>query len=89
MPCERTDGTVQNVPDCDTHQRLGRASGGRGEGTSLQIRKISLVKLGTHIEFAFADDGWKDAEQKRVELPWNSIPDDALLMPQRLTGTPF
>jgi len=64
-------------------QRLGRASGGRGEGPFPQVRKVSLVELGTHIEFAFAYGGWKDSEKKLVEQLWDAIPEDALLMEDR------
>ena len=77
------DGTVLDVPDCDAHQHLGRSSGSRGEGPFPQVRKVSLVELGTHIEFAFVYGGWKDSEKKLVEQLWDSIPDDALLMEDR------
>ena len=43
------DGTVMDVPDCEAHQHLGRASGGKGEGPFPQLRKVSLVELVTHI----------------------------------------
>ncbi|MEO8493792.1 MAG: hypothetical protein ABI614_01890 [Planctomycetota bacterium] len=77
------DGTVLDVPDCDAHQHGGRSSGSRGEGPLPQVRKVSLVELGTHIEFAFVDGGWKDAEKKLVEQLWESIPEDALLIEDR------
>ena len=77
------DGTVLDAPDCDAHKHLGRASGGRGEGPFPQVRKVSLVELGTHIEFAFVYGGWKDSEKKLVESLWDSIPDDALLIEDR------
>lgn len=77
------DGTVQDVPDCEAHQHLGRSSGSRGEGPFPQVRKVSLVELGTHIEFAFAYGGWKDSEKNLVEQLWGAIPEDALLMEDR------
>jgi hypothetical protein len=77
------DGTVLDVPDCDAHQHFGRSSGSRGEGPFPQVRKVSLVELGTHIEFAFVYGGWKDSEKKLVEPLWESIPDDALLIEDR------
>ena len=77
------DGTVMDVPDCEAHQHLGRASGGKGEGPFPQLRKVSLVELGTHIEFAFVYGGWKDSEKKQVKGLWDSIPEDALLMEDR------
>jgi hypothetical protein len=77
------DGTVEDVPDCEAHQHLGRSSGSRGEGPFPQVRKVSLLELGTHIEFAFAYGGWKDSEKKLVEQLWDAIPEDALLMEDR------
>ncbi len=77
------DGTVLDVPDCDAHQHLGRASGSRGEGPFPQVRKVSLVELGTHIEFAFVYGGWHDSEKKLVEQLWDFIPEDALLFEDR------
>ena len=77
------DGTVMDVPDCEAHQHLGRSSGSRGEAAFPQLRKVSLVELGTHIEFAFVYGGWKDSEKKQVKELWAAIPDDALLMEDR------
>jgi hypothetical protein len=77
------DGTILDVPDCDEHQHLGRASGSRGEGPFPQVRKVSLVELGTHIELAIAFGGWKDSEKKLVEQLWERIPEDALLIEDR------
>lgn len=77
------DGTVLDVPDCDAHQHWERSSGGRGEGGFPQVRKVSLVELGTHIEFAFVYGGWKDSEKKLVEQLWKHIPDDALVIEDR------
>ena len=45
------DGTVLDAPDCEAHQRLGRSSGSKGKGPFPQVRKVSLVELGTHIEW--------------------------------------
>jgi hypothetical protein len=77
------DGTVLDVPDCDAHQHFGRSSGSRGEGPFPQVRKVSLVELGTHVELAFVYGGWKDSEKKLVESLWESIPEDALLIEDR------
>jgi hypothetical protein len=77
------DGTVLDVPDCDAHQSFGRSSGSRGEGPFPQVRKVSLVELGTHVEFAFVYGGWNDSEKKLVEQLWKSIPEDALLIEDR------
>lgn len=77
------DGTVLDAPDCEAHQHLGRSSGSRGDGPFPQVRKVSLVELGTHVEFAFAYGGWKDSEKKLVAQVWESIPEDALLIEDR------
>ncbi|MEZ6130079.1 MAG: IS4 family transposase [Planctomycetaceae bacterium] len=77
------DGTVLEVPDCEAHQHFGRSSGSRGEGPFPQVRKVSLVELGTHIEFAFVYGGWHDSEKTLVEQLWDSISEDALLIEDR------
>jgi hypothetical protein len=77
------DGTVLNVPDCEAHQHLGRSSGGRGEGAFPQVRKVSLVELGTHVELAFVYGGCKESERSLVEQLWQYIPEDALLIEDR------
>jgi hypothetical protein len=78
------DGTVQDVPDTPANaKRFGRSSGGRGDGAFPQIRKVSLVELGTHVEVAMAIGGWHDSEQKLVSQLWDKIPADALLIEDR------
>jgi Insertion element 4 transposase N-terminal/Transposase DDE domain len=77
------DGTVLDAPDCEAHQHLGRSSGSRGEGPFPQVRKVSLVELGTHIEFAFVYGGWCDSEKKLAEQLWDKIPADALVVQDR------
>ena len=77
------DGTVLDVPDCDALQHFGRSSGSRGEGPFPQVRKVSLVEVGTHVELDFVFGGWGDSEQKLVTQLWGSIPDDALLLEDR------
>ena len=49
------DGTVLAVPDAPaTATAFGRPSAGpRGEGAFPQVKKLSLVELGTHVEVAF------------------------------------
>jgi hypothetical protein len=49
------DGTLENVPDSPANAKtFGRpTSGTRGEGAFPQVRKLSLVELGTHVEVAF------------------------------------
>ena len=77
------DGTVLDAPDCKAHQHLGRSSGSRGEGPFPQVRKVSLVELGTHIEFDFVYGGWGCSEKKLVEQLWDSIPKDASVIEDR------
>ncbi len=74
------DGSVYDAPDCEAHQHFGRSSGSRGSGPFPQVRKLSLVELGTHVEFAMTFGGWNDSERKLLPQLWDSIPDDALLM---------
>ena len=78
------DGTVLDVPDTAANAaRFARSSGGRGDGAFPQLRKVSLVELGTHIEVALTVGGWQDSEQKLVERLWDKIPADALLLEDR------
>jgi DDE family transposase/transposase IS4-like protein len=47
------DGTVYDVPDSPRNARVfGYPNGGRGRGAFPQVRKLSLVELGTHAELA-------------------------------------
>lgn len=77
------DGTVLEVPDRAALQHFGRSSGPRGEGPFPQIRKVSLVEIGTHIELAFAYGGWRCCERKLAESLWDQIPPNALLIMDR------
>jgi hypothetical protein len=48
------DGTVLDLPDAPANAKaFGRPRGSRAEGAFPQIRKLSLVELGTHAELAF------------------------------------
>ena len=78
------DGTVLDVPDTpanDTH--FGRSSNGDGDGAFPQVRKVSLVELGTHVELAIAAGGYHDSEQVLVDKLWDHLPPDALLLEDR------
>ncbi len=78
------DGTVLDVPDTPANEaRFGRSSGGRGDSAFPQLRKVSLVELGTHVEVAMAVGGYHDSEQKLVEQLWDHLPSDALLLEDR------
>lgn len=62
------DGTVLDVPDSASNDRaFGRPTAGkRGEGAFPQIRKLSLVELGTHVEIAFVLKRLSCGEQSMV-----------------------
>jgi hypothetical protein len=78
------DGTVLDVPDTTANDaRFGRSRGGRGDSAFPQVRKVSLVELGTHAEVAIAIGGWHESEQKLVAQLWDHIPADALLLEDR------
>lgn len=77
------DGTIMDAPDSEANQQFGRSKGGRGDAAFPQVRKVSLVELGTHVETGFAYGGWGDSEQKLVRQLWDQIPDDALLIEDR------
>jgi Insertion element 4 transposase N-terminal/Transposase DDE domain len=63
------DGTVLDVPDSQANAAVfARPSAGpRGDGAFPQIRKLSLVELGTHVEFAFVVRSIAHGEQAMVE----------------------
>jgi hypothetical protein len=78
------DGTILDAPDSPANATaFHRATGSRGEGAFPQVRKVSLVELGTHVEFAFAVGGWQDSEQELAELLFDQVPADALLLEDR------
>jgi hypothetical protein len=78
------DGTVMDTPDTPANEeRFGRSSGGRGDGAFPQLRKVSLVELGTHIETALTIGGYHDGEQPLAERLFDRIPADALLLEDR------
>jgi hypothetical protein len=64
------DGTVYTVPDSPANARaFGRPSGGpRGDGAFPQVRKLSLVEVGTHVEVAFAAKGIKEPDSSEQRL---------------------
>ena len=78
------DGTVFDVPDTPANAaHFGRSRGGRGDSAFPQVRKVSLVELGTHVEVGLTIGGWHDSEQKLVPQLWPRIPADALLIEDR------
>ncbi len=77
------DSTVMDVPDSEANASFGRSSGSRGESAFPQVRKASLVELGTHVETALAIGGWGDDERTLARTLWDQIPADALLLEDR------
>lgn len=78
------DGTTLNAPDSEANRvAFHRADGGRGEGAFPQVRKMSLVEVGTHVEVAFVMGGWQDGEQKLMVDLVDKIPKGGLLLLDR------
>jgi hypothetical protein len=78
------DGVVLDAPDSPANAAaFERATGSRGDGAFPQVRKVSLIELGTHVEFAFAAGGWQDSEQALAEQVFDQVPADALLLEDR------
>jgi len=76
------DGTVLNLPDSAANDRVfGRPSGGdRGEGAFPQVRKLSLIELGTHVEMAFQAKPYRISEQAMVPGLLKHLRADMLLI---------
>ena len=79
------DGVIYNTPDSDANDKaFGRPSGGdRGPGAFPQIRKVSLVEVGTHVELAFVLKRLACGETTAVEGLWRHVPEDSLLLEDR------
>jgi Insertion element 4 transposase N-terminal/Transposase DDE domain len=57
------DGCVYNVPDWAANaSAFGYPKGGRGSGAFPQVRKLSLVEVGTHAELALVVKGIKQKQ---------------------------
>ena len=78
------DGTVYNVPDSKANAAaFGRPHGGRGDGAFPQVRKLSLVETGTHVEVAFVAKGIKEpesSEQRQAPGLFRHLRPDMLLL---------
>ena len=59
------DGTLMDVPDTPANDAVfGRpTSGKRGDGAFPQVRKLSLVEVGTHVEFALCTGSYRTSER--------------------------
>lgn len=79
------DGVVYNTPDSKANEEaFGRPSGGdRGMGAFPQIRKVSLVEVGTHVEIAFVLKRLACGETTAMQGLWRHLPEDSLLLEDR------
>ena len=79
------DATVYDVPDSDANAAaFARPSAGpRGEGAFPQIRKLSLVELGTHVELAFVVRSCSHGEQSMVDGLLRHLTREMLLVEDR------
>lgn len=85
------DGTSWDVPDSPANARVfGRPRGGRGDGAFPQVRKLSLVELGTHAELAFVLKPCQRSEQAMLPgLLRHLTPDMLLLCDRNFFGYPL
>ena len=79
------DGTVYNVFDSPANaQAFGRpTAGARGDGAFPQVRKLSLVEVGTHVEIALVAKGIKEpgsSEQRLAPGLFRHLQPDMLLV---------
>jgi transposase IS4-like protein/DDE family transposase len=76
------DGTVFDVPDSEANATaFGRPSAGpRGDGAFPQIRKLSLVELGTHVEVAFVVRSITHGAQGMVGALFRHLDPEMLLL---------
>jgi hypothetical protein len=79
------DGVVYNTPDTEANEKaFGRPSGGdRGMGAFPQLRKVSLVEVGTHVELAIVLKRLSCGETTAMEGLWRYIPKGSLLLEDR------
>jgi hypothetical protein len=76
------DGVVFDVPDSEVNAAaFGRPSAGpRGDGAFPQVRKLSLVELGTHVEVAFVVRPITQGEPGMVGPLLRHLDDEMLLL---------
>jgi hypothetical protein len=76
------DGVVFDVPDSEVNAAaFGRPSAGpRGDGAFPQVRKLSLVELGTHAEVAFVVRSITHGEQGMVGALLRHLEPEMLLL---------
>ena len=75
------DGSIYDVPDTEANSKFfGRSSGGRGEAAFPQVRKVSLVELGTHLEVGLKHGGWNSSEKTLALDLLPLIPENSLTL---------
>ena len=78
------DGTVLDVPDSPANDAaFARPSGMRGDGAFPQVRKPSLVELGTHAELAVAIKTIRRGERTMVQGLLRHLTPEMLLLLDR------
>ena len=79
------DATVYDIPDSQVNAAVFArpSAGSRGAGAFPQIRKLSLVELGTHVEFAFVVRSIAHGEQSMVGGLLGHLTDEMLLLEDR------
>jgi len=75
------DGVVFNLPDRDANESVfGQSNSRRGPSAFPQLKKISLVELGTHAEIAFIAKPFAASERAVVPSLLKHMPEDGLLL---------
>jgi hypothetical protein len=82
------DGTVYNLPDSPANAAaFGRPKAGkRGDAAFPQLRKLSLLEVGSHVEVAFTVKGIRadgSAEQRMMPALYRHLRPDMLLLCDR------
>ena len=79
------DGTTLDVPDSEANAAaFGRPTAGpRGEGAFPQVKKLSLVELGTHVEVAFTVKHGDGNERAMVAALLRHLTPEMLLLLDR------
>jgi hypothetical protein len=78
------DGSQYDVPDSEQNAAFfGHPRGGRSDGAFPQIRKVALVELGTHVEFALACGPLSQGELTLAAGLYEQLPARTLLYQDR------
>ena len=77
------DSVLMDVPDSDANAEFGRSKNASSAAAFPQVRKVSLIELGTHVEVDFVIGGYKDGEATLARQLWDRIPDDVMLLEDR------